>query len=151
MSAPTGASAGNTIKPSTSSGMPNSLPEHNMPLDTWPRILVGLILKSPGNTAPGKEQGTLMPTLTLGAPQTIWINSPVPASTWVMFKRSASGCFSTCLTSAITTPVNAGAAGSTSSTSKPDMVSKCANSSALLLGDTHFCNQSYENCMMCPR
>ena len=79
---PTVASAGKINKPSTpSSGSPNSLDEHNMPFEVWPRILVGLILKLPGNTAPGKAHGTLMPTCTLGAPHTICNNSPVPAST----------------------------------------------------------------------
>ena len=131
MFVPTGASCGRMCRPFTpSSGSPSSSVEHNIPFDTTPRILVGLILKLPGNTAPGNEHGTLMPAFTFGAPHTICTNSPVPASTWVTFKRSASGCFSTDFTSAITTPVNAGAAVSASSTSKPDMVNRCSSLSA---------------------
>ena len=149
MFAPTGASCGRMCKPFTpSSGRPSSSVEHNIPFDTTPRILVGLILKLPGNTAPGNEHGTLMPAFTFGAPHTICINSPVPASTWVTFKRSASGCFSTDFTSAITTPVNAGAAVSASSTSRPDMVSKCESCSGVRLASVWVFSQEWENCMV---
>ena len=128
---PTGASSGRICRPSTpSSGKPSSLVEHSIPFDGTPRILVGLILKLPGKTAPGNEHGTLMPAFTFGAPHTICTNSPVPASTWVTFKRSASGCFSTDFTSATTTPLKAGAAVSISSTSKPAMVKRCSSLSA---------------------
>ena len=128
MFVPTGASCGRTSSPSIPfSGSPSSLAEHSIPFDSTPRILVGLILKSPGSTAPASAHGTLMPAATLGAPHTICSRLPVPASTWVMFRRSASGCFSTDFTSATTTPENAGAAGRVSSTSKPAMVSRWAS------------------------
>ena len=148
---PTGASSGRISKPFTPSSLPNSLAEHSMPLDATPRIFVGLILKFSGSTAPAKAHGTFTPTRTLGAPHTICSSSPVPASTWVTLRRSASGCFSTDLTSATTTPLNAGAAGAVSSTSKPAMVSRWASWSGDRLGLACWVSHEWGNCMVLSR
>ena len=81
MSVPIGASSGRIQMPLCSSLMPSSRAEQSMPMDTTPRSLDFLILKSPGRTAPIVAQATLMPARTFGAPQTIWSVSPVPAFT----------------------------------------------------------------------
>ena len=67
--------------------------------------------------------GTFIPARTFGAPHTICKGSPEPIFTVVTRKRSASGCCTTVKTSPITTPVNGLAAGISSSTSSPNMVS----------------------------
>jgi len=67
--------------PSWFSLMPSSRVEQSMPIDTTPRSLLFLMRKSPGSTAPIVAQATLIPARTLGAPQTIWRVSPVPAFT----------------------------------------------------------------------
>ena len=43
-----------------------------------PLTLAILMVKSPGNLAPGKAQGTRRPTATLGAPQTMVVGVPLP-------------------------------------------------------------------------
>ncbi len=120
---PTGASLGSSNKPSILSSKSISDAPHSMPCDSIPRSLPFLILKSPGNTAPIVATGAFIPTRTFGAPHTICNGSPEPIFTVVTRKRSASGCCSTVRTSPTTTPVNGFAAGASSSTSKPNMVS----------------------------
>ena len=61
-----------------------------------------------------------MPTVTLGAPQTTCC-VPSPSATVQTFSLSASGCGATAVTSPTTTPLKAGAAPSTPSTSRPAM------------------------------
>ena len=119
---PTGASAGNSNKPSILSSKSISEAPHSIPCDSIPRSLPFLILKSPGNTAPMVATGAFIPTRTFGAPHTICKGSPEPIFTVVTRKRSASGCCSTVSTSPTTTPVNAFAAGASSSTSRPNIV-----------------------------
>ena len=41
--------------------MPNSENEQSIPSEGWPRNLVFLILKSPGNTAPSVAHATFKP------------------------------------------------------------------------------------------
>jgi hypothetical protein len=94
-----------------------------MPLDSTPRSLARLILKSPGSLAPTVATGTRWPAATLAAPQTMPMGSPSPKSTWQTRSFSASGCGATLCTWPTTTPLNAGAAGSTASTSSPDRLS----------------------------
>ena len=53
---------GKISKPSAPSPMPSSLELHSIPWLSTPRSLPTLILKSPGNTAPGSASGTLSPT-----------------------------------------------------------------------------------------
>ena len=60
-SVPIGASTGSSIIPSASTSIPNSENEQSIPSDGWPRNLVFLILKSPGNTAPSVAQATFKP------------------------------------------------------------------------------------------
>ena len=120
---PTGASAGSSNKPSILSSKSISEAPHSMPCDSIPRSLPFLILKSPGSTAPMVATGAFMPARTFGAPHTICRGSPEPILTVVTRKRSASGCCSTVRTSPTTTPVKGLAAGASSSTSRPNMVS----------------------------
>jgi len=61
-----------------------------MPSLATPRIVTGLIVKPPGNTAPGSAQGTFRPAATLGAPQTIVFDAP-PTSTSQTDSLSALG------------------------------------------------------------
>ena len=124
MSVPTGASAGSGSRPAWSSDSPNSRAEHSMPEDSTPRSLARLMRKSPGSTAPTSAHGTFMPAAALGAPQTICKASPWPASTRHTLSLSASGCLSADRISATTIPENDGATGSSSSTSRPDIVSR---------------------------
>src|SRR5690606_12963945 len=124
-----------------------------MPCDSTPRSLPSLMLNGlpsapGGSTAPTIAQATFMPARTFGAPQTMFNSVPVPASTWQTRRRSASGCLTTSRTSATTTPVNGGATGSTSSTSSPDIVNKCASSSEVMFGSTIVRSQLSENCMI---
>ena len=127
-----------------------SLPPHSIPLDSTPRNLPFLILKglssfvAGGSFAPTRATGTLIPTATLGAPQTIWSGSPLPASptfTVVTLSLSASGCCSTVKTSPTTTPEKSLATRVKSSSSKPAMVSCSPICSADKLGFTHWRNQ----------
>ncbi len=77
---PGGASAGSSIKPSALSASPNSFSEHSIPNDSTPRNFAGLILKSPGNTAPTLASGIIRPGRTFVAPQTI-CNVSLPSVT----------------------------------------------------------------------
>src|SRR5690554_4660048 len=135
-SAPTGASAANSIKPELSSPICNSVSAQSIPKDSTPRSLAFLILKSPGNTAPILAKGIFKPVRTLAAPQTTWKVS-VPSDTWQTLSLSASGCCSLLTTSPTTTPLNWPATASIPSTSKPAIVS-CAESSSVLIAElTH--------------
>ncbi|CVI09054.1 hypothetical protein AMPH_13106 [Acinetobacter baumannii] len=122
MFTPTGASLGNSSKPSILSSRSISEAPHSMPCDSTPRSLPFLILKSPGNIAPIVATGAFIPARTLGAPHTICKGSPEPIFTVVTRRRSASGCCSTVRTSPTTTPVNGLATGASSSTSRPSIV-----------------------------
>src|SRR6218665_1685718 len=64
----TGASAASSIRPLFSSLICNSEAEHSMPLDSTPRSLAFLILKSPGSSAPIMANGIRRPGRTFGAP-----------------------------------------------------------------------------------
>ena len=66
-----------------------------MPCDSTPRIVVALMLKSPGNSAPGNAHGTRIPGATFGAPQTIVSGAACPTSTSQTVSLSAFGCRST--------------------------------------------------------
>ena len=112
-----------------------------MPALSTPRILTGLMTKSPGSTAPGTAQGTRMPAATFGAPQTMVRRVPSPASTSQTDSLSAFGWRSTLRTSATTTPEKGGAAGEASSTSRPAMVSRSAISSEVQSGETKLRSQ----------
>ena len=131
ISMPTGASAGNSIKPSASATSPNSFAEQSIPNDSTPRNFDFLILKSPGNTAPMTEAGIFKPARTFAAPHTICNGSASPTLTLQTRNLSASGCCSVSNTSPTTTPLNCAATGSTESTSKPAIVI-CATSSSVL-------------------
>src|SRR5690606_34088095 len=109
--------------------------------DSTPRSLPFLILKSPGKTAPMVATGAFMPARTLGAPHTICNGSPEPIFTVVTRRRSASGCCSTVKTSPTTTPVNGFAAGASSSTSRPSIVSWSDNFTLSMAGLTHVRSQ----------
>src|SRR5690606_19041014 len=109
--------------------------------DSTPRSLPFLILKSPGKTAPMVATGAFMPARTLGAPHTICNGSPEPIFTVVTRRRSASGCCSTVKTSPTTTPVKGFAAGASSSTSRPSIVSWSDNFSLSMAGLTHVRSQ----------
>ncbi len=89
MSSPTGASAGNSSRPSTRLVIPSSSAEHSMPQDSTPRSLARLIF-SPGSSAPSRAKGTRSPARTLLAPQTTWY-SPRPSETRQTLRRSAFG------------------------------------------------------------
>ena len=69
-------------------------------------------------------------------------------STRQTFRRSASGCLATSSTWATTTLSKAGATVSTSSTSRPAMVSRWASSSLDRRGSTKVRNQDSENFMI---
>ncbi len=124
-----------------------------MPCDStprnWPILISNGLPSSPGGrTAPAIAHATFMPARTFDAPHTMFNKVPVPASTWHTFKRSAFGCLTTSSTFATTTLENGGATGSTSSTSRPDIVSKCASSSEVIFGSTMVRSQFSENCIV---
>src|ERR1039457_1924961 len=144
---PTGASPGNNHNPSLSVAKPSSLSEHNMPNDSTLRTLACLMTKSPGSTAPMRAHGTFTPTATFAAPHTMVRGRASPTFTWHTFRRSALGCLTTSSTSATTTLLNAGATGSSASTSRPAMVSACARASLDRSGLTQVLNQFSENFM----
>jgi hypothetical protein len=126
---PTGASAGSSIRPLASSDNLSSLAEHIMPCDSTPRssptlISNGLPSAPGGRMAPAIAQIAFMPARTFGAPQTMLSSVPVPTLTLHTLRRSAFGCLLTSSTSATTTFENGGATASTSSTSRPDIVSR---------------------------
>src|SRR6476469_9983712 len=150
---PTGASEGSSIRPLLSSEILSSLAEHIMPCDSTPRssptlITNGLPSAPGGSTAPAIAQMAFMPARTLGAPHTILSRVPVPASTLHTLRRSAFGWRVTSSTSATTTFENGGATASTSSTSRPDMVSRWASSSEFNFGSTMERSQFSENCII---
>src|SRR6185369_9385024 len=151
MSFPTGASSANTSSPAWSSDRPSSRAEHSMPWLSTPRIFAALISKgwpfSPCSLAPTSAQGTFWPAATLGAPHTMLSIWPVPASTLHSDSRSALGWLSFSSTLATTTPENGGATGWQSSTSSPDMVSRCDSSSVEMGGSTSVRSQRSENCI----
>ena len=121
-SRPTGASSSRTRRPSWSCDKPSSRAEQSIPLDSTPRSFAFRI-SSPGSFAPTSAQGTRCPSATFGAPHTIVRSSPVPASTCVTRSLSAFGCGATDFTWPTTMPENAAPSGTTSSTSRPPMVS----------------------------
>ena len=103
---PTGASSGRTIMPSWLLPIPSSSSAQIIPKDSTPRIFDFLILKSPGSTVPICAKSTFCPAATLGAPQTTVRSSSPPASTFVMWRWSESGCASHSTTLATTTPAS---------------------------------------------
>ena len=109
--------------PSASSPSLSSSAEHNMPLDTTPRILDFFNLSPLGNLTPGTASGLFMPATTLGAPQTTSTGSPCPVITRQTLSRSALGCLPTSTTSAMTTPSSPSPSVCTPSTSSPAIVS----------------------------
>ena len=123
---PTGALAGNSIKPSAESASPSSCSEHSMPCDGSDF----LILKLPGKTAPTTATGIHRFGRTFAAPHTIANASSVSSTDTVQTRNlSALGCFSTVKTFPTTTPENSAAAFETESTSNPAIVSFAANCS----------------------
>src|SRR4051812_48964237 len=123
-----------------------------MPWLCTPRMVAavmrnGLSSLSPDSAAPTTAHGAFMPAATLGAPQTISSRLPLPTSTLQTVNRSVLGCFSTARTTPTTTPEKAGATGSHASTSRPDMVSRCASSVVVNAGSTSVRSQLSENCM----
>ena len=145
ISLPIGASNGSSNKPVLSAAKPSSFSEHSMPNDSTPRTLACLIA-IPGNTAPTNAHGTLMPTRALVAPQTICNCSP-PIFTLQTCKRSASGCFSAEMISAMTTRLKSAATGWQSSTSRPAIVKALLNACVSRLGFTNWRSQFSENCI----
>jgi len=150
-----GASSGNSSKPAFSSDNFNSRAEHSMPCDStprsWPTLISNGLPSAPGgSTAPAMAHTTFRPGRTFGAPHTMLSMVPVPTSTWHTFRRSAFGCFSISRTRPTTTFENGGATGSTSSTSRPDMVSRWASSSEVIFGSTMVRSQFSENCIIKP-
>ena len=113
---PTTAESGRTIIPSWELPMPSSSSAQIIPIDSTPRILDFLILKSPGSTVPIWANRTFCPAATLGAPQTTVRGSPLPASTLVMCRWSLSGWGSHSSTLATTTPASPPGISSLSST-----------------------------------
>ena len=138
---PTGASLASEMIPSDSSPRPNSAAEHNMPFDTTPRILDLRSFMPFGSVTPGVANGVFIPLTTFGAPQTISRISPLPFDTLHTLKRSASGCFSTSSTSAITTPSSPAPSCSMPSTSCPAIVRRSPNAVVSRSGFTHSRNQ----------
>ncbi len=124
-----------------------------MPKLCTPRSLPILILKGlpsapGGSSAPTVAQGMRMPTRALGAPQTMFSSSGPPTSTWQTRRRSASGCCTASLISPTTMPVNGGATGSSSSTSRPAMVKVSASSWVVSDGLQYWRNQDSGNCIV---
>ena len=117
-----------------------------MPNDSTPRTFACLISK-PGNTAPTKAQGAFKPTRALLAPQTICKDSAAPTFTFNTCKRSASGCLSALIISAITTLLKSAPTPAKSSTSKPAMVNKWLSASVSIDGLVYWRNHCSENCM----
>ena len=81
-------SAPRTRSPAPSSERPSSFPEHNIPLETTPRILRRPISMPFGSTVSTGAKGTRSPTSKLNAPHTI-STGPAPASTTIRRIRSA--------------------------------------------------------------
>ena len=131
---PTTASAGSTMMPSWEAPMPSSSSAQIMPKDSTPRILLFLILKSPGSTVPMRAKRTFWPAATFGAPQTTVTGSGEPSLTVVMCRWSESGWGMQVSTSATTTPASPpgiSSWNSTLSTSMPIEVIASATCSAV--------------------
>ena len=149
---PTTASGASSSRPPWSSANCSSLDEHSMPWLSTPRSLPNLIKKglpsSPGGSAaPTVAQGTRMPARALGAPHTILSGCPCPTSTWQTRKRSALGCCTASRIRPTTTPLNGGATGSSSSTSRPAMVKVSASCWLVRGGLQKARSQDSGNCM----
>src|ERR1700687_4395127 len=144
-SVPAGISGSRTSSPPLSSEMPSSSAAQSIPCDSTPRISVLRIPSPAGSWAPTRAHGTTIPVATFGAPQTIDKESPEPVSTRHTVSRSAFGWRSTESTRAATTPLNAGAALTRSSTSRPAMVSAWARESLSIGGSTKVRSQCSEN------
>jgi hypothetical protein len=133
--APGGRSESSTMMPAWSSPMPTSSSARIIPLDRTPRSFASPSFVPSGMTAPGSATATVWPAATLGAPQTIVRDSPLPSSTTQTVSRSASGCFS-----ASSTRPTTNAAGSPTpvrcrrSSLTPAIVRESAISSALVPG-----------------
>ncbi len=123
--------------PSEASASPSSAAEQIMPRDSIPRSLVRLIARSPGRRAPTVATGTFIPSATLAAPQMIGKVFPDPVLTRHRRSFSALGWASMVRTRPTRTPLNAGAAGSTVSTSSPAMVNWSARVRVSTSGSTH--------------
>ena len=91
--------------------------------------------------------GTFWPTATLGAPQTMVSDSPVPTSTSVTRSLSAFGCCTASRISATTMCANGGATGRHSSTSMPESVSSSHSASVVNGGSQNSRSQDSGNCM----
>ena len=84
--------AGSSMMPSWSSLRPSSQPEHSMPFDATPRIVLAFSTRPlRGMTVPGGAKTPSMPARALGAPHTTW-TSPAPVSTMQSRSLSALGC-----------------------------------------------------------
>src|SRR5690348_1276931 len=146
-SCPGVASEGSTSSPDASSAMPSSRAEHSMPCDSTPRTVVRVIDCPPGSVAPSSAQGTRKPFAAFGAPQTTCNARSRPTSTVQTRSRSASGCGATCVIVPTTTCAKDGAARTTSSTSKPAIVSLSHNAAVSIGGSTSVRNHRSENFM----
>ena len=62
-----------------------------MPFEVCPRIFRFWILRPPGSIVPVGANGYSLPAFTFGAPHTTSSSSPVPMSTFVMWRWSESG------------------------------------------------------------
>ena len=80
--------------------IPSSNKEHSIPFDSSPLITPFFIVTSPGSFAPGRATITFNPSLTFGAPQTMF-NISFPTSTVHICRWSESGCILHVLTSPI--------------------------------------------------
>src|SRR5688572_10104805 len=110
--------------PSEVSARPSSFAEHNMPKDSTPRSLAAVMSLSPGSLAPTVASAAFNPARAFCAPQTIWMSSLPLVRTLHTCSLSACGWRTASTISATTTPLNAGAAVSRASSSKPHMVSR---------------------------
>src|SRR5688572_5825903 len=106
-----------------------------MPWLVTPRISAALISR-PGSFAPTIASGAFMPTRTFVAPQTTCSGPPLPMLTSQSVSLSAFGCLATVRISPTTMPLKGGATALRDSTSRPDMVSRCASASVSSDGST---------------
>ena len=142
------ASSGRTMIPAWSEPIPSSSCAQIIPNDSTPRILDFLILKSPGRTVPIVAKSTFWPAATLGAPQTTVRSSPVPASTFVIWRWSESGCSTHSTTFATTTPARPPGISSCSSkesTSMPMEVIASATWAGVSSHSRYSLSQLYES------
>ena len=116
--------------PSWSSLRFNSLAEHIIPSESWPRSFAFFISNPPlGTTAPIFATHTNCPASTFGAPQTIFNKSPVPTSTLQTLSLSASGCLAFSTTLPTTKSLNFSPSDSMLSISSPAEIILAFNSS----------------------